>query len=187
MDLSILGPTVNWSFRMERPCASGGRPRSLACRYPTRRRISGACRLHRLRRVQHVRFHHNDIPRRGLGYLQENPKSNSLVEPGEMDKLDRFAAELYKRGVYVYLDFADFRPFLPEDGLEDGEAMNQLENKGWKGVFPHPKIVEAWQRAVTQFLSHVNPYTGRKWGEEPGVGTVEIINENGLFWTGTSR
>ncbi|GAT32576.1 hypothetical protein TSACC_2975 [Terrimicrobium sacchariphilum] len=129
-----------------------------------------------------VRFHHNDIPRRGLGYLQEDPKSNSLLQPNEMDKLDRFASELYKRGVYVYLDFADFRPFLPEDGMDDGEAMNQLENRGWKGVFPHPKIVEAWERAVTEFLSHVNPYTGRKWGEEPGVGTVEIINENGLFW-----
>ncbi len=129
-----------------------------------------------------VRFHHNDIPRPGLGYLQENPKSNSLLQPNEMDKLDRFAAELYKRGIYVYLDFADFRYLLPEDGIEDAEAMTKLDNQGWKGLFPHPKIVEAWKRAVTEFLSHVNPYTGRKWGEEPGVGTVEIINENGLFW-----
>jgi hypothetical protein len=129
-----------------------------------------------------VRFHHNDIERAGLGYLRVDPPSNHALNPEAMDKLDRLAAELYKRGVYVYLDFVDFRSFLPEDNIEDWEELNKLGNKGWKGVFPHPAIVAAWKRAVTEFLNHVNPYTGRAWGREPGVVTVEIINENGLFW-----
>ena len=129
-----------------------------------------------------VRFHHNDIARAGLGYLRSDPPSNHALSPEAMDKLDRFAAELYKRGVYVYLDFVDFRSFLPEDGFEDWRELEKLDNKGWKGVFPHPAIVAAWKRSVTEFLNHVNPYTGRAWGREPGVVTVEIINENGLFW-----
>ncbi len=127
-----------------------------------------------------VRFHHNDLPRTGLGYLQEKPASNSLLDPKGMDRLDKLAAELFKRGIYVYMDFVDSRPLLPEDGLEDIESMKG--NAGWKGVFPHPKIVEAWKRAATEFLSHKNPYTGRTWGEEPGLASVEIINENGMFW-----
>lgn len=129
-----------------------------------------------------VRFHHNDIARSGLGFLRPDPPSNYALNPEAMDKLDRLAAELFKRGVYVYLDFVDFRSFQAEDGFEDWEELNKLDNKGWKGVFPHPAIVAAWKRAVTEFLNHVNPYTGRKWGQEPGVVTVEIINENGVFW-----
>ncbi|HBC88703.1 MAG TPA: hypothetical protein DCZ94_17305 [Lentisphaeria bacterium] len=129
-----------------------------------------------------VRFHHNDMASNGLGYLQIKPSSNSLLDPKNMDRLDKLASELFKRGIYIYLDFADYRSFMAEDGIDDWEAMNKLDNKGWKGVFPHPKIVEAWKRAVTEFLKHKNPYTGRTWGEEPGVATVEIINENGQFW-----
>ena len=130
-----------------------------------------------------VRFHHNDMQGAGLGYLQTKPTpSNYLLDPKMIDRLDRFAAELYKRGIYVYLDFVDFRSALPEDGLEDVEVLKKLDNRGWKGLFPHPKIVEAWKRAVSELLKHKNPYTGRTWGEEPGVATIEIINENGLFW-----
>ncbi|OGV55550.1 MAG: hypothetical protein A2X45_01920 [Lentisphaerae bacterium GWF2_50_93] len=129
-----------------------------------------------------VRFHHNDIASNGLGFLQASPKSNTLLDPKGMDRLDKLAAELYKRGIYVYMDFVDSRSFMSEDGLEDWEALNKLGNSGWKGVFPHPKIVDAWKRSATEFLNHKNPYTGRTWGEEPGLATVEIINENGQFW-----
>ncbi|HSI85749.1 MAG TPA: sugar-binding protein [Candidatus Methylacidiphilales bacterium] len=129
-----------------------------------------------------VRFHHNDIAQEGLGYLQAKPASNHKLNPASMAKLDLLAAELYKRGIYIYLDFVDFRSFEPEDGFEDYKELNKLDNKGWKGVFPHPSVVASWKRAVTEFLNHVNPHTGRKWSEEPGVVTVEIINENGQFW-----
>lgn len=129
-----------------------------------------------------VRFHHNDTPRNGLGYLRQNPPSNYLLDPKMIDRLDLFAAELFKRGIYVYFDFVDFRPILPEDGIEDVESYKKIDNAGWKGLFPHPKIVEAWKRSVSELLKHRNPYTGRTWGQEPGVATMEIINENGPFW-----
>lgn len=131
-----------------------------------------------------VRFHHNDMAAKGLGYLQNNPKSNYLLEPSEIDRLDHLAAELYKRGIYVYLDLIDYRELLEEDGLDvpDFEALRKVNGNGWKGLFPHPAIVNAWKRAVSELLNHVNPYTNRRWGDEPGVVTIEIINENGLFW-----
>ncbi|MFG0250924.1 MAG: hypothetical protein ACF8OB_18720, partial [Phycisphaeraceae bacterium JB051] len=131
-----------------------------------------------------VRFHHNDMSAKGLGFLQNKPKSNYLLEPSEMDRLDKFAAALYKRGIYIYLDLIDYRDLLEEDGLDvpDFEKLKKINGKGWKGLFPHPAIVNAWKRFVTEFLNHVNPYTGNRWGDEPGIVTIEIINENGLFW-----
>ena len=130
-----------------------------------------------------VRFHHNDQAHDGLGFLQTKPEaSNYLLDPKNIDRLDKLAAELYKRGIYVYVDLVDDRAALAEDGLEDWEGLKKAGNGGWKGLFPHPKIVEAWKRATQEFLNHVNPYTGRSWAKEPGVATVEMINENGLFW-----
>jgi hypothetical protein len=129
-----------------------------------------------------VRFHHNDVGWNSIGYLQQKPMSNYLLDPNGMKRFDMLAAELIKRGVYLYLDFADYRVFLAEDDFEGYEELNKLGNYGWKGVFPHPKIVAAWKRAVTEFLNHKNPYTGRTYAEEPAVVTIEIINENGPFW-----
>ena len=129
-----------------------------------------------------VRFHHNDIARAGLGYLQTDPQSNHLLDKKGMDRLDFFIAELIKRGVYIYIDIVDYRTFKAEDGFEDYKEFKKLGNYGWKGVFPHPKIVAAWKRSVKSLLNHKNPYTGKTYGEDPAMVTIEIINENGPFW-----
>lgn len=128
-----------------------------------------------------VRFHHNDVLWGGTTYLQTKPPSNYALDPVYMDRLDKLASELFKRGIYVYVDLVDSRSVLEETGLDDWQELQKLQT-GWKGLFPHPKIVEAWKKAATTLLAHKNPYTGRTWGQEPGVATVEIINENGPFW-----
>lgn len=131
-----------------------------------------------------VRFHHNDIHWKGIGFLSSDPASTVLLDPEGMDRLDYFASELIKRGIYIYLDLVDYRPILEGEGIyETFPDMRQLKNIfGWKGLFPHPVVVDLWKRSSTEILNHVNPYTGRKWGEEPAVATIEIINENGPFW-----
>lgn len=131
-----------------------------------------------------VRLHHNDLPWNGIGYLQQKPASNYLLEPSHMDRMDKLVAELFKRGIYVYMDLIDSRNLLEEDGLDvpDFEQLKKTNGGGWKGLFPHPAIVNAWKRAATELLNHVNPYTQRRWADEPGIVTIEIINENGLFW-----
>jgi hypothetical protein len=129
-----------------------------------------------------VRFHHNDIPWGGYTYLQTKPVSNYALDPVAMDKLDKLASELFKRGVYIYVDLVDSRVMTEAEGFEDWKELAKVGGEGWKGLFPHPKIVEAWKKATTALLSHKNPYTGRTWAQEPGIATVEVINENGTFW-----
>ena len=134
-----------------------------------------------------VRFHHNDIPLIGLGYLREKttnaPSSAIELDPVGMDRLDRLAAACFKRGIYIHLDLVDSRPWTADTGMADWEALSKAGNQvGWKGVWPHPDMIAAWKRAATALLIHRNPYTGRTWGEEPGVAVVEALNENGPFW-----
>ncbi|HAI11343.1 MAG TPA: hypothetical protein DCM28_06530, partial [Phycisphaerales bacterium] len=110
-----------------------------------------------------VRLHHNDLPWNGIGYLQQKPPSNYLLEPSHMERMDKLVAELFKRGIYVYMDLIDSRNLLEEDGLDvpDFEKLKKLNGGGWKGLFPHPAIVKAWKRSATELLNHVNPYTNR--------------------------
>ena len=129
------------------------------------------------------RFHHNDLPWGGIGFVQSKPKvDNAALDPAMIDRLDFLAAELIKRGVYIYVDLIDSRQLTAEDiaGIDDWQQMK--DNGGWKGMFPHPSIVNAWKRATTALMDHVNPYTKRRWADEPGVMAVEVINENGVFW-----
>ena len=134
-----------------------------------------------------VRFHHNDIPRVGLGYLREKtdtaPSSAIELDPVGMERLDRIAVACFKRGIYIHLDLVDSRPWAADTGMADWEALSKIgSHAGWKGVWPHPDMIAAWKRAATALLSHVNPYTGRTWGEEPGIVVIEALNENGPFW-----
>lgn len=130
-----------------------------------------------------VRFHHNDIARKGLGYLKEGkPGSGIELEPDSIDRLDHLAAELIKRGIYLYVDCVDSRPYSPDMEMPGWQELAKTGGDGWKGVWPHPAMVAAWKRASAALLSHKNPYTGRTWAEEPAVAVVEIINENGPFW-----
>lgn len=134
-----------------------------------------------------VRFHHNDMPRFGLGYLRQKkdgvPDSAIELDPQGIDRFDRIAAACFKRGIYVHLDLVDQRPWTEDTGMPGWDELVKAHNHlGWKGVWPHPAMVEAWKKAATALLSHVNPHTGRAWGAEPGVVLVEALNENGPFW-----
>lgn len=124
-----------------------------------------------------VRFHHNDHPWDGIGFAADDGIGLDLKQ---MDRLDRLAAALIERGIYLYVGLVDSRHLTAASGFPYQEQMG--EGHGWKGVFPHPAIAEAWQRVATAWMEHVNPYTGRSWGEEPALIAVEIINENGLYW-----
>lgn len=129
-----------------------------------------------------VRFHHADSAYGGMSFLSGKPRSNFQLDPKTMDKLDRFAAELIKRGVYLYVGLIDYRPVLAGEGILEAFPDYDTKHMGWKGIFPHPAAVEAWKKAAKTLLDHTNPYTGRRWAEEPAVMMVEIINENGPFW-----
>ncbi|MBN2711185.1 MAG: hypothetical protein JXR97_01980 [Planctomycetes bacterium] len=129
-----------------------------------------------------VRFHHNDLTWGGIGFIDGKGKDNSILNETWMNRLDLFASELIKRGVYLYLDVVDSRELMENDGMFEEFPDMKGSGGGWKGLFPHPKMIETWKKAVAAILNHKNPYTGRTWGEEPALVTVEIINENGIFW-----
>ena len=76
----------------------------------------------------------------------------------------------------------------------DGFPAGAIE--GLEGEFVHQKRVDHFDRRMIELqkdyarklLTHVNPYTGRSYLDEPGVAIVEVNNENTLLtlWPGAA-
>ena len=118
------------------------------------------------------------------GKLIDYEKGDSRSFRADMlDRLDLFVAELLKRGIYVYFDMLDYRRFMPGDGVTDAAKFEHGWRNSIKGatIF-NDRLIELQKEFATAFFTHRNPYTGRRYTDEPGVAVVEITNENSVFY-----
>jgi hypothetical protein len=128
-----------------------------------------------------ARFHHMDMQSFPNG-IWAGPRQ---LSPEALERLDYFIAQLQKHGIYANLNLLVSRRFAAADGLPA-----EIEALGWKeravtGFF-HGPVIELQKEYARQLLTHRNSHTGKTYAEDPGVGTVEIHNENGLIhaWLG---
>ena len=125
-----------------------------------------------------VRLHYFDAP---YGNLHEEPETGlfgagdaipekfradpEVVVPFDPEALDRFdylVAALKKRGIYVNINLHVARLF--------------------KGrCFINASVVASEKEFAKRLLTHVNPYTGVAYTDEPAVAMIEINNENSLI------
>lgn len=120
-----------------------------------------------------VRIHHHDRPCSRLS-------ADGRVElvPEAMDKLDRFLAECFKRGLYATTDLYVSRPVTwKELGVDKpGLATNvktwfYATEAGWTN----------WCQFARAFLKHVNPYTGRAYADELALPLLVLVNESCFY------
>lgn len=128
-----------------------------------------------------VRLHHMDM-REIWG---KNYPRQTEFDPEKLDRLDWFIAELKRNGVYVNINLHVSRKFTPEDGFPDYDLRPQHD----KGLdYFMPRMIELQKKYARDLLTHVNPYTGLNYCEDPCVAVVEINNENSCVaqWRGGS-
>lgn len=128
--------------------------------------------------VNITRHHHMDADWASPNVF-DNKSSTLELGKEAMERFDYFVAALQKRGIYQFFDLLVHRKALPGDNIPAAEDVVQ----GYKieGEFS-PKLIELQERFATQFLAHENPYTKKKYGEDPAVAMLEIINEDSLFY-----
>lgn len=122
-----------------------------------------------------VRLHFLDLdaPR---GIIAAGPDSRSF-DAQQLDRLDFLVAELKKRGIYVDLNLNVGRSYRAGDSVPDHERIRWA-----KGMTLYdPRLITLQREYARQILSHVNPYTGKAYRDEPAVAIVEILNENGVY------
>ena len=99
----------------------------------------------------------------------------------QLDRLDFLVAELKKRGIYVDLNLNVGRSYRAGDSVPDFDRIRWA-----KGMTLYdPRLIALQKEYARMLLTHVNPYTGNAYRDEPAVAIVEILNENGV-WVGFS-
>jgi hypothetical protein len=128
-----------------------------------------------------VRLHAIDA--RYANIIDYSKGNTQTLNPEAMDRYDYLVAQLLKRGIYVYFDLLDYRGFLPGDGVRDADIMQVRWENSIKGasIFDE-RMLDLQKSFATALLTHVNPYTGRRYVDEPGLAVQEITNENSLFY-----
>lgn len=109
------------------------------------------------------------------------PKNGDSAELNleEMEKFDFLFSEMKKRGIYVTTDFYTTRRLLPHE-YDDIKYRGQ----NMKLVFAaSDKAVQNLQRFITNFLTHVNPYTGLAYKDDPALFSVVVRNESSYVST----
>ena len=126
-----------------------------------------------------VRLHFLDLdaPR---GIIAAGSDSRHF-DPQQLDRLDFLVAELKKRGIYVDLNLNVGRSYRASDSVPDFDRIRWA-----KGMTLYdPRLIALQKEYARMLLTHVNPYTGKAYRDEPAVAIVEILNENGV-WVGFS-
>ena len=100
------------------------------------------------------------------------------LDATSMDCLDYLVHCLKEEGIYCYLDMLTYRKFKEGDGVTDPHML-QDSAKPWS--ITDPVMIELQKEFCTQIWTHVNPYTGLAYKDDPVFVLSEITNECDLF------
>ncbi len=135
--------------------------------------------------VNVARFHHMDASWEAFNIFDKTTGGTRRLNKDALDRLDYFISKLKENGIYVDLNLLVSRRFTYADGLP-----REVETVDWKdqqvlGFFTD-EVKELEKEYARQLLTHLNPYTGMTYAEDPAVAFVEIVNEQGLIhsWLG---
>ena len=113
--------------------------------------------------------------------IDRDAADSVTLDPEKMDRMDYLFAKCKERGIYLTTDFYTSRSLRKGDQLSGtGTTM--------KALLPvDRKAMENWKTFVRRWMEHRNPYTGLKWGEDPALLCVNLVNEDTLFshWSRT--
>ncbi|HOF20114.1 MAG TPA: cellulase family glycosylhydrolase, partial [Bacteroidales bacterium] len=131
-----------------------------------------------------IRLHYMDSPygnflhKEMSSILKEDPKTQRDLDSDQLDKMDYLISALKKRGIYVNMNLHVARWWDERDGFT-GKDRRPAFDKGLDNF--EPRMIELQKEYAKKLLSHVNPYTGLAYTDDPCVAMIELNNENALF------
>jgi len=125
-----------------------------------------------------VRFHFLDSNwGQGASLFPPDGQTTRRLDPAQFDRLDFFVAELKKRGIYSNFNLNVGRVYRARDGVADHEYLGL--GKALQYFDDH--IASLHREYASQLLTHRNPYTGKRYVDEPALAIVELVNENSII------
>jgi len=132
-----------------------------------------------------VRLHHHDSPWVSPNIFgdADNLRDTQRLSAESLKKIDWWIKCLKDEGIYVWLDMHVERTLTKSDNIYGFDEMpkNQQGNADLKGyAYVNLTIQQAMKRFTEAYLTHVNPYTGLAYKDDPAVAAVLITNENDI-------
>jgi hypothetical protein len=114
-----------------------------------------------------------------------DPKDVTKFDDRGLDNLDYFTGALTKAGVYY--GFSHTYNMGIREGNRDkilayDEIKNNLGGKTSGLINVAPDLQDLLIATAVNLLNHTNPYTGKKYAEDPALCYVEMQNEDDVFW-----
>jgi hypothetical protein len=127
-----------------------------------------------------VRLHHMDM--RDI-WGKNFDRTQMEFDKEQLDKLDYYVAALKKRGIYINVNLHVSRSLNEKDGFPK-DINRPSHDKGIDNYYR--PFIEANKKYARDLLTHINPYTGNAYKDEPAVAVIEINNENSIIqmWGG---
>ena len=117
-----------------------------------------------------LRIHHHE---RDLVRGQPN---TTTFDPRRLDEFDYLMAALIRRGIYLTTEIYVSRPVPWREVGVDRDGQIPMDT--FKILVPvHEGAFENWKAFARNLLGHTNPYTGRRYAEEPALAWLAMINE----------
>ncbi|NHJ40832.1 MAG: cellulase family glycosylhydrolase [Asgard group archaeon] len=141
-----------------------------------------------------VRFHKFDTEHveRGNIFSKDFPNDSRHIDPEKLDRFDYFIYQLKQNGIHILIDLHAERGFKEGDNVIGGNPDGRYEwipqaAGGW--VNSHGKFITIFnqtfidlqQEFAENLLTHLNPYTGFHYVNDPAIALIEITNENSMF------
>ena len=190
------GSALDFSFLLESPAGKYGFVRAVNDHFEFERR-SGMVRFYganlcntanymnhaeadelaeRLSRIGYnaIRLHHYD-----LGLISSTAKDSLTIDPEQLDRLDYLFAALKKRGLYLTFDLFSYRARRPGEFATIPKLRTLRDYK--LAAMLSPEVNANLKAFARQLLTHVNPYTGLRYADDPAIVGICGINENMIF------
>ncbi len=118
--------------------------------------------------------------RQGINISRLHGLANLGGDAASFERLDYLLAKLGENGIYIILDLhyplthrfraSDNVPGLPAGGVA---PFTQFFND---------RVADIMHQRMTNIFTHLNPYTKKRYCDDPTLAMVEILNEDSLFW-----
>lgn len=104
--------------------------------------------------------------------------STRQLDPESLDRMDYLVYCLKQQGIYVYLDMMTYRKFKADDGVA---LVQELKDSAKPFSTVNQRLIDLQKEFCTQLWTHVNPYTGLAYKDDPVFVLTEITNEADLI------
>lgn len=117
-----------------------------------------------------------------------NPNGYLQISQERLDKLHQAIANYSQEGIYLFLSETFFplsfniNPAWGIDGYDQAYVDGGGTTRAYFVLFFDEDLKVAYKGWLQQMVGAVNPYNGLSIADDPAVATIELVNEDNLFF-----